>query len=160
MQFLSEPTGGSDLAGALTKAARDGDVYILSGSKIWSSGAYRCDYALCLCRTNWEVPKHRGLSMLIVEIHQPGIHVEQIRQVSGSMEFCQEFFDDVPIPVDNLVGAENDGWTVASRLLQHERSAVGTGSAFGVIMAMGARRARNETSRPARRHRGRARPRR
>ena len=148
VQFLSEPTGGSDLAGALTRATRDGDVYVLNGSKIWSSGAYRCDFALCLCRTNWDQPKHRGLSMLIVEIRQPGVHVEQIRQIDGSMEFCQEFFDDVAIPVANLVGAEDDGWTVASRLLQHERSAVGTGSAFGVAMPIGARRARTETTDP------------
>jgi alkylation response protein AidB-like acyl-CoA dehydrogenase len=148
VQFLSEPTGGSDLAGALTKATRDGDLYVLSGSKIWSSGAYRADYALCLCRTNWEAPKHRGLSMLLVKIHQPGIHVERIRQINGSMEFCQEFFDDVPIPIANLVGAENDGWTVASRLLQHERSAVGSGSVFGVAMQVGARRSRGETTDP------------
>jgi alkylation response protein AidB-like acyl-CoA dehydrogenase len=148
VQFLSEPTGGSDLAGAITKATRDGDEYILSGSKIWSSGAYRSDYALCLCRTNWDVPKHRGLSMLLVKIHQPGIHVEQIRQVNGSMEFCQEFFDDVSIPVENLVGVENDGWTVASRLLQHERSAVGNGSPFGIAVQIGARRAPRETTDP------------
>lgn len=148
VQFLSEPTGGSDLAGAITKATRDGDVFIVSGSKIWSSGAYRSDYALCLCRTNWEVPKHRGLSMLLVKIHQPGIHVEQIRQVNGSMEFCQEFFDDVAIPVENLVGEEDDGWTVASRLLQHERAAVGNGSPFGVAMQIGARRAVRESTDP------------
>jgi alkylation response protein AidB-like acyl-CoA dehydrogenase len=148
VQFLSEPSGGSDLAGAITKATRDGDVYIVNGSKIWSSGAYRSDYALCLCRTNWDVPKHRGLSMLLVKIHQPGIHVEQIRQVNGSMEFCQEFFDDVAIPVENLVGEEDDGWTVASRLLQHERAAVGNGSPFGVAMQIGARRAARETTDP------------
>jgi alkylation response protein AidB-like acyl-CoA dehydrogenase len=148
VQFLSEPTGGSDLAGALTRATRDGDVYILSGSKIWSSGAYRADFALCLCRTDWEVQKHRGLSMLLVKIHQPGIQVEQIRQVTGSMEFCQEFFDDVPIAADQLVGMENDGWTVASRLLQHERAAVGNGSPFGVAMQIGARRGRGETTDP------------
>jgi alkylation response protein AidB-like acyl-CoA dehydrogenase len=148
VQFLSEPTGGSDLAGAITKATRDGDVYILNGSKIWSSGAYRSDYALCLCRTNWDAPKHRGLSVLLVKIRQPGIHVQQIKQVNGSMEFCQEFFEDVPISVENLVGEENGGWTVASRLLQHERAAVGSGSPFGVIMQIGARRAVGETTDP------------
>ena len=98
MQFLSEPSGGSDLAGCLTRADRDGDVFIMNGSKIWSSGAAESDYAMCLARTNWDVPKHRGLTMFIVKIHQPGIQVEQIRQVDGSMEFCQEFFDDVAIP--------------------------------------------------------------
>jgi len=130
VQFLSEPSGGSDLAGCLTRADRDGDVFIMSGSKIWSSSAYACDYAMCLARTNWDVPKHRGLTMFIVKIHQPGIQVEQIRQVDGSMEFCQEFFDDVQIPASDVVGEVDDGWTVASRLLVHERNAVGGGSPY------------------------------
>jgi alkylation response protein AidB-like acyl-CoA dehydrogenase len=130
VQFLSEPSGGSDLAGLLTRATRDGDVWILNGSKIWSSGAYRCDYALCLARTDWEVPKHRGLTMFIVKIHQPGITVQQIKMVNGINEFCQEFFDDVAIPADNVLGEVNDGWTVASRLLFHERDAVGGGSPY------------------------------
>jgi alkylation response protein AidB-like acyl-CoA dehydrogenase len=130
VQFMSEPSGGSDMAGALTRATRDGDVFLLNGSKIWSTYAYRSDYALALVRTNWDVPKHRGLSVLIVPIHQKGIEVQQIRMVDGSMEFCQEFFDDAVIPAENLVGKENDGWTVASRLLFHERAAVGGSSPF------------------------------
>jgi alkylation response protein AidB-like acyl-CoA dehydrogenase len=130
VQFLSEPTGGSDLAGCLTRATQDGDVWILNGSKIWSSGAYYCDYAMCLARTNWDAPKHRGLTMFIVKIHQPGVQVDQIKQVNGSMEFCQEFFDDVAIPAENIVGQVNDGWTVASRLLFHERNAVGGASPY------------------------------
>jgi alkylation response protein AidB-like acyl-CoA dehydrogenase len=130
VQFLSEPSGGSDLAGCLTRADRDGDVFVLNGSKIWSSAAYASDYAMCLARTNWDVPKHRGLTMFIVKIHQPGVHVEQIRQLDGSMEFCQEFFDDVPIPVEDVVGEIDDGWTVASRLLVHERMAVGGASPY------------------------------
>ena len=130
VQFLSEPSGGSDLAGCLTRADRDGDVFVLNGSKIWSSGAYSADYAMCLARTNWDVPKHRGLTMFIVEIHQPGVTVEQIRQTDGSTEFCQEFFDDVPIPVSDVVGEVDDGWSVANRLLVHERMAVGGGSPY------------------------------
>ena len=130
VQFLSEPSGGSDLAGCLTRADRDGDVFIMNGSKIWSSGAVASDYAMCLARTNWDVPKHRGLTMFIVKIHQPGIQVEQIRQVDGSMEFCQEFFDDVAIPAADVVGEVDDGWTVATRLLVHERNAVGGGSPY------------------------------
>jgi len=130
VQFLSEPTGGSDLAGAITRATQDGDVFMLNGSKIWSSGAFRSDYALCLARTNWDAPKHRGLTMFIVQIHQPGITVEQIKQVNGAMEFCQEFFDDVAIPIEDIMGALNDGWTVASRLLFHERNAVGGASPY------------------------------
>jgi alkylation response protein AidB-like acyl-CoA dehydrogenase len=130
VQFLSEPSGGSDLAGLLTRATRDGDVWILNGSKIWSSGAYRSDYALCLARTDWGVQKHRGLTMFIVKIHQPGITVQQIKMVTGSHEFCQEYFDDVAIPAENVLGEVNDGWTVASRLLFHERDAVGGGSPY------------------------------
>lgn len=130
VQFLSEPSGGSDLAGAVTSARRDGDIYVLNGSKIWSSYAYFSDWALCLARTNWDAPKHRGLSMFIVEIHQPGITVEQILQTNGGNEFCQEYFDDAPIPAANLLGAENDGWTVASRMLFHERSSTGGSSPY------------------------------
>jgi len=130
VQFLSEPSGGSDLAGVLTRADRDGDVFVLNGSKIWSSGAYVADYAMCLARTNWDVPKHRGLTMFIVKIHQPGVTVERIRQVDGSEEFCQEFFDDVVVPASDVVGEVDQGWSVATRLLVHERMAVGGGSPY------------------------------
>jgi alkylation response protein AidB-like acyl-CoA dehydrogenase len=130
VQFLSEPSGGSDLAGLVTRATPDGDVYILNGSKIWSSGAFRSDYALCLARTDWHATKHRGLTCFIVKIHQPGIEVQQIKMVNGVNEFCQEFFDDVAIPAANVLGQVNDGWTVASRLLYHEREAVAGGSPF------------------------------
>ncbi len=130
VQFLSEPSGGSDLAGCITRADRDGDVFVLNGSKIWSSAAAVSDYAMCLARTNWDVPKHRGLTMFIVEIHQPGIQIDPIEQVNGSMEFCQEFFDDVVIPEADVVGEVDDGWKVASRLLLHERTAVGGGSPY------------------------------
>ena len=130
VQFLSEPSGGSDLAGLVTRATPDGDVFILNGSKIWSSGAFRSDYALCLARTDWHVPKHRGLTCFIVKIHQPGIEVQQIKMVNGVNEFCQEFFDDVAIPAADVLGEVNDGWTVATRLLYHEREAVAGGSPF------------------------------
>lgn len=137
VQFLSEPSGGSDLAGLVTQATRDGDVFIMNGSKIWSSGAFRSDYAMCLVRTDPHVPKHQGLTMLIVQIHQPGIEVQRIKMVNGTAEFCQEFFDDVAIPVDDVVGGINDGWTVASRLLIHEREAVGGGSSYVSGVAVG-----------------------
>ena len=130
VQFLSEPSGGSDLAGCITRADRDGDVWVLRGSKIWSTGADDSDYAMCLARTDWDAPKHRGLTMFIVKIHQPGIQVEPIQQVNGSREFCQEFIDDVVLPADSVIGEVNDGWTVATRLLSHERNAVGGGSPY------------------------------
>lgn len=130
VQFLSEPSGGSDLAGVLTRADRDGDVFVLNGSKIWSSGAYVADYAMCLARTDWDVPKHRGLTMFILAIDQPGVTVERIRQVDGTSEFCSEFFDDVTVPADAVVGEVDQGWSVATRLLVHERLAVGGGSPY------------------------------
>jgi alkylation response protein AidB-like acyl-CoA dehydrogenase len=140
VQFLSEPSGGSDLAGALTRATRDGDVFILNGSKIWSTYAWKSDYALCVCRTNWDVPKHSGLSVLIVKVHQPGIQIDQIKHVDGTDEFCQEFFDDVPIPADQVLGEVDDGWTVASRLMFHERSAMGGASPYEVGVRTSERR--------------------
>jgi alkylation response protein AidB-like acyl-CoA dehydrogenase len=130
VQFLSEPSGGSDLAGLVTRATRDGDVFVLNGSKIWSSGAFRADYAMCLARTDGTLPKHQGLTMFIMKIHQPGIEVQRITMVNGAAEFCQEFFDDVAVPATDVVGQVNDGWTVASRLLFHERNAVGGGSPY------------------------------
>jgi alkylation response protein AidB-like acyl-CoA dehydrogenase len=132
VQFLSEPTGGSDLAGALTRATRDGEMFVLNGSKIWSTYAWKSDYALCVARTNWDVPKHRGLSVLIIKVHQPGITIEKIRQVNGDEEFCQEFFDDVVVPASDVLGEIDDGWTVATRLLFHERQAVSGSSPFAV----------------------------
>ncbi len=130
VQFLSEPTGGSDLAGCVTRADRDGDEWIMRGSKIWSTAAMSATHAMCLARTDWDAPKHRGLSMFIMEIHRPGVQVDPIKQVNGSLEFCQEFFDDVRLPADSVVGDVNDGWAVAQTLLAHERNAVGGGSPY------------------------------
>jgi alkylation response protein AidB-like acyl-CoA dehydrogenase len=130
VQFLSEPRGGSDLAGLTTRAVRDGDVFIVNGAKIWSSGAYAADYATCLVRTDWEAPKHRGLSMLLMKVHQPGVTIRRIKQLDGNEEFCEEFIDDVEVPVSNVIGEINGGWAVASRQLFHERNAVGGGSPY------------------------------
>jgi alkylation response protein AidB-like acyl-CoA dehydrogenase len=122
-QYLSEPSGGSDLAGAITSAVRDGDEWVLNGSKIWTTGGYWADFALCLARTNWDVPKHKGLSVFIVPVRSPGVTVVPIKQVNGNSEFAQEYLDDVRIPADHLVGRVNEGWTVARTLLVHERNA-------------------------------------
>jgi alkylation response protein AidB-like acyl-CoA dehydrogenase len=130
VQFLSEPGCGSDLAGAVTSATRDGDTWVVRGSKVWSSAAYGCDFALLLARTDWEVPKHQGLTMFIVPTDAPGLELRRIRQVDGSREFCEEFFDDVALPADAVIGGVNDGWTVAARLLSHERDSVGGGSPY------------------------------
>ena len=128
VQFLSEPGAGSDMAGLLTRAVRDGDRYLLNGSKIWSTGAHFSDYAMVLARTSVDVPKHAGLSMFYLPIRSPGVTVTPIKLVTGGSHFCQEFFDDVELPAASLIGAENDGWRVATGLLFHERNMVGANS--------------------------------
>jgi alkylation response protein AidB-like acyl-CoA dehydrogenase len=140
MQLLSEPRGGSDMAGATTRLTRDGDTYVLNGAKMWSSGAYECDYGLCLARTDWDAPKHRGLSMIAVPLQgTPGVHIERTRAVNGEAgEFCQEFFDDVVLPAENLIGEENKGWAVAQSLLFHERNSVGN-IGYGYLGGTGSR---------------------
>ena len=121
MQFLSEPSGGSDVAGALTTAVRDGDQWVLNGSKVWTTGAWWSDWGLCLARTNWDVPKHRGLTVFMLPIHQPNVEVHRIEMLNGSREFCQEFMTDVIVPDTDRVGEVDDGWTVGVRWMFHER---------------------------------------
>jgi alkylation response protein AidB-like acyl-CoA dehydrogenase len=121
MQFLSEPSGGSDVAGALTTAVRDGDQWVINGSKVWTTGAWWSDWGLCLARTNWDVPKHRGLTVFMFPIHQPNIEVHRIEMLNGSREFCQEFMTDVVVPDSDRVGDVDDGWTVGTRWMFHER---------------------------------------
>ena len=121
MQFLSEPSGGSDVAGALTSAVRDGEEWILNGSKIWTTGAWWSDWGLCLARTNWDVPKHRGLTVFMFPIHQPGIEVHRIEMLNGNKDFCQEFLTDVRVPDTDRIGEVDDGWTVGTRWMFHER---------------------------------------
>jgi alkylation response protein AidB-like acyl-CoA dehydrogenase len=121
-QLLSEPSGGSDVASAQTTAQRDGEEWVLNGSKIWTSGAWWSDWGLCLARTNWDVPKHRGLSVFMLKIHQPGIDVHRIEMLNGYNQWCQEFFSDVRIPDRDRIGEVDDGWTVALRWMFHEKS--------------------------------------
>jgi alkylation response protein AidB-like acyl-CoA dehydrogenase len=131
VQFFSEPGAGSDLAGITTRAVKDGDRWILNGSKIWSSSAYFADYGMCLARTDWEVPKHRGLTWFAVKIDKPGVTVQPIKQITGSSEFCQEFFDDVELEDDDIIGDVNQGWSVAQTMLVLERG----GGARGAVVA-------------------------
>jgi alkylation response protein AidB-like acyl-CoA dehydrogenase len=130
VQLLSEPSGGSDLAGVITRAERHGDKWVVNGAKTWSTGAFAADYGLLLARTNWGVPKHEGLTMFLVRMDSPGITLRRIKQVNGSTEFCEEFFDDLELSDDAVVGEVDKGWEVASRQLYHERRAVGGGSEF------------------------------
>lgn len=110
VQLLSEPSGGSDLAGVLTRAVRRGDRWVIDGAKTWSTSAFAADYGLCLARTDWDVPKHEGLTMFLVPIDHPGITLRRITQVNGSSEFCEEFLDGVDVGEDAVVGEVNNGW--------------------------------------------------
>jgi alkylation response protein AidB-like acyl-CoA dehydrogenase len=110
------------VAGAQTTAVQDGEEWVLNGSKIWTTGAWWSDWGLCLARTNWDVPKHRGLSVFMLKIHQPGIEVHRIEMLNGSREFCQEFMTDVRIPDSDRIGDIDDGWTVGTRWMFYEKS--------------------------------------
>lgn len=131
VQFFSDPEAGSDLAGVRTQAVRDGERWILNGSKIWSSGAHYADYGMCLARTNWDAPKHRGLTWFAVPVRAGGVTVQRIRQISGAAEFCQEFFEDVVLADDDVIGEVNDGWTVTQTMLLYERGGGGFRSRAG-----------------------------
>lgn len=121
LQLLSEPSGGSDAAGALTTAVRDGEEWVLNGSKIWTTGAWWSDWGLGLVRTNWDVPKHRGLTVFMLPVRHEGIEIHRIEMLNGNKEFCQEFLSDVRIPDEWRVGDVDDGWSVCTRWMFHER---------------------------------------
>lgn len=130
-QLLSEPGAGSDLAALQTRAVRDGDEYIINGQKVWTSRAVDSDYALCIVRTDPDVPKHHGLSMLIVDLKAPGVTIRPLRQMTGDAHFNEVFLDDVRVGADQLVGQENDGWRALTAMLTHERLALGAGTGAG-----------------------------
>jgi len=118
----SESGAGSDLAALSTRAVRDGDSYVINGSKIWTSDATYCDYIFALVRTSPDKPKHEGISLVLVDMDQPGVKVSPIQLISGASPFCETFFDDAIIPAEDLIGGVDNGWTVGKRLLQFERS--------------------------------------
>jgi alkylation response protein AidB-like acyl-CoA dehydrogenase len=122
VQLLSEPGGGSDVAGISTGAVRnsDGD-WIVNGSKVWTSRAWWADWGLMLVRTNWDVPKHQGMSVFILPLHQSGIEIHRIERLNGESEACQEFFTDVKVPDSDRMGEVDAGWTIGQRWMYHER---------------------------------------
>ncbi len=126
-QLYSEPGAGSDLAGLTTSAKLDGDQWVVSGQKVWTSGASDADFGILLARTNPDVPKHQGISMMILPMKQPGVEVRPLHQMTGVSSFNEVFITEAKIPAPWVVGAPGEGWRMAVALLSYERSSIGAG---------------------------------
>jgi alkylation response protein AidB-like acyl-CoA dehydrogenase len=124
-QGFSEPNAGSDLAGLQTEARLDGDHYVVNGQKVWTSYGSFGNWCELVVRTDASVPKHKGLTVLLVAMKSPGVEVRPLRQITGESEFCELFFRDVRVPVENVLGKVNDGWNVAVSTLMYERGSFG-----------------------------------
>ena len=136
-QGYSEPGSGSDLASLSTKAEDMGDHYLVNGQKVWTSYADQADWIFALVRTGPKEPKHDGISFLLIDMASKGVSTKPITLISGKSPFCETFFDNVEVPKENLIGELNAGWTIAKKLLQHERAFI---SNFGLAAGMGSKR--------------------
>lgn len=126
-QGFSEPNAGSDLAALSTEAVLDGDHYVVNGHKVWNSYGWAADWCELVVRTDKNAPQHKGLTVLLVDMKTPGVEVRGLKQITGETEFCELFFRDVRVPVENVVGDVNNGWKVAIGTLMHERGTFGAG---------------------------------
>lgn len=125
-QLFSEPGSGSDLAGSTTRADRDGDRWIINGQKVWNTSAHHADYGILVARTDWDVPKHQGLSYFILDMRQPGVEVRQLKQMNGHASFNEVFMTDAVVEPEDLVGDLGQGWQVALTTLSNERAGFGS----------------------------------
>lgn len=130
-QLFSEPGAGSDLAGLTTKAELDGETWCINGQKVWNSFAHVANWGILLARTDWDVPKHRGISVFMVEMNSGGVEVRPLRQITGIAHFNETFLTDVNVPTNNLLGELNGGWGVTQTTLMAERSLIGGGMGLG-----------------------------
>jgi acyl-CoA dehydrogenase len=130
-QLFSEPGAGSDLAGIGTKAIRDGDEWVVSGQKVWTSAAHLSQIGEVICRTDPDQPKHKGMTVFVVDMHAPGVEIRPLRQMTGGTAFNEVFFDEVRIPDSHRLGDVNSGWSVALTTLMNERSSIGSGGGGG-----------------------------
>ena len=127
-QLFSEPGAGSDLASLTMKAVKDGDEWILTGQKVWTSGAHYSDIGEVICRTDWDLPKHKGLTGFIVDMKAPGVDIRPLKQMTGGASFNEVFFNEVRVRDDHRLGDINNGWNVALTTLMNERAAIGSGN--------------------------------
>ena len=130
-QLFSEPGAGSDLAGLQTKAERDGDEWVITGQKVWTSGAHYSDIGEIICRTDPDLPKHKGLTGFVVDMKAPGVEIRPLRQMTGGASFNEVFFNELKVPDDHRLGDVNQGWAVALTTLMNERSSIGAGGGGG-----------------------------
>ena len=132
-QLFSEPDAGSDLANLGTRAVADGDTFVVTGQKLWTSGAHHADFGLLLARTDPSAPKHRGITFFVLDMHAPGVEVRPLRQMTGAAHFNEVFFHDVRVPREQIVGELNGGWGVARTVLAAESAMIGGSLRFDVV---------------------------